>query len=76
MQDLVKNQPFVDLLESTVHHASDKKLGKILSRVERTEGEVLTLRMKLKRKTTNLENWKTKLSSNSTVAHDIGVFSE
>ena len=67
--DLVKNQEFASLLESTVCNAIEKKLGEIYTKVETIQGEVFDLKQNLEKKDKEvkvLEDKIAKLEQNNT----------
>ena len=45
IKDLFKNQEFVNLVESVVSKAVEKKLTEIISRIEQVESDMLTFKI-------------------------------
>ena len=62
MLDLLKNQDFINLLESTVSNAIEKKLGELLTSIERIQGEVFELKSDAERKDKELDRCKEKIT--------------
>nr|XP_054761408.1 uncharacterized protein LOC129267808 [Lytechinus pictus] len=62
MQDLLKNQEFISLLESTVGNAIEKKMGELLKSIESIQGELFELKSDAERKDKEIERCKEKIT--------------
>ena len=62
IKDLLKSKEFIDLLNSAVRNAIDKKMNEFLRRLEVTEGDVLDLQSELRKTNKELTDLKSTLS--------------